>query len=746
MRKISKMLIMILMINMLLSLNAGAIWINDDIEENYITKGVTHTRIKRFTSNGWININYLKVDLNEPNLSLKVLSNKNSTKKSTVLDLAKNEENVVGAINADFFTSFTSTAAAEGMTIKDNELITNPSNDSSYATFFVDENNIPSISHFSFDIMVTSKRTNESSNVLFYNKNASPMYMKIYDKNFGGKTPGSHDDGYEVVVEDGVVTKVLSNEDGVDIPENGYVLHNSLRYSLFLSENFNVGDEVELKISISPSIENIKEAVGGGTVLVENGKKAQFTLKDVRQPMTALGIDKTGKILYFFTVDGRSDKSIGMTFSEISDFLINLGCYSGMSFDGGGSTTLVAKNPCEDIKNINMQSSYRQVINALGVTSEKPKGSFYKMKLGVSKKDLFVGQGTEIKILSSFDEYGNEYKVSDISYSSDKLGIFKGNVYYPSEEGEATITVTADKISEKITVNVYDNATVLESDIEKFKLTSSPQDITLTARNSEGYGGKVELSDVNVSFSGCSGYVSYDKIVLKDVKEGEITFTYKNAKITIPVGDREIKNEINDRFYKTTVDGGYLYTVMPSYEGSNTLFSKIMTDKIVKKANTSNLTAFKSVPENVSVQSVRVTNYGREDTRDALFLKLDNEAGSLKNSKPAQWEWLLNVFKKGVYQKNVFINMPLDFDKMNDEDEKELFLRILKDNLKDKNIFIITFGDRNKYEVRDGIRYIKIANIPTFTKENGKNIVNNSTYGEFKIIGQDVFFSYKPII
>lgn len=746
MRKISTILIIVLMFNMLLSLNAGAIWINDDIYENYITKGITHTRIKRFTSDGWININYLKIDLNEPNLALKVLSNSNSTLKSTVLDLAKNEEDVVGAINADFFTSYTSTAAAEGMTVKDGKLITNPSNDSSYATFFVDENNNLSVSHFSFDIMVTSKRTNESSNVLFYNKNANPMYMKIYDRNFGTETPGSHDDGYEVVVEDGIVTKVLSNEDGVDIPENGYVLHNSLRHSLFLSENFNVGDEVELKVSINPSIENIKEAVGGGTVLIENGKKAKFTLKDVRQPMTALGFDKTGKILYFFTVDGRSSKSIGMTFSEIADFLLNLGCFSGMSFDGGGSTTLVVKNPCEDIKNVNIQSSYRQVINALGVTAKKLKGNFYKMKLGVSKKDLFVGQGTEINILSSFDEYGNEYKVSDISYLSDKKGTFKGNVYYPLEEGKATITVTADKISEKITVNVYDNATIIQSDVEKFDLISSPQPISLTLRNSEGYGGKVDLSDVSVSFSGCNGYASNNKIILTDVKKGTVTFTYKNAKITIPVGDTEFKNEINDKFYKTTNADGYLYTVMPIYEGSNTLFSKIITEKMVNRANTSNLTAFKSVPENVSVQSVRVTNYGREDTADALFLKLDNEKGSLKSSKPAQWEWLLNVFKKGVYQKNVFINMPLDFDKMDDEDEKELFLRILKENLKDKNIFIITYGDRNKYEIRDGIRFIKIANIPIFTKENGKNIVDNSTYGEFKIIGHDVFFSYKPLI
>ena len=41
--------------------------------------------------------------------------------------------------------------------------------------------------------------------------------------------------------------------------KNGYVLHNSLRHSLFLSQNFNIGDEVELSFTISPDIENIKD-------------------------------------------------------------------------------------------------------------------------------------------------------------------------------------------------------------------------------------------------------------------------------------------------------------------------------------------------------------------------------------------------------------------------------------------------------------------------------------------------------
>ena len=148
MKKTVIFLTLIFILNIFAGINAYATTIDEEVTVTTLTKGVTHTHIKRFTTDGWYNINYMQIDLNEPNLSLKVLANEDTRIKSTVLNFAKNEENVIGAINADFFTSYTNSAAAEGMMIKDGNMITNPSNDPSYATFTYGEDGVSSIAHF----------------------------------------------------------------------------------------------------------------------------------------------------------------------------------------------------------------------------------------------------------------------------------------------------------------------------------------------------------------------------------------------------------------------------------------------------------------------------------------------------------------------------------------------------------------------------------------------------------------------
>jgi putative cell wall-binding protein len=62
---------------------------------------------------------------------------------------------------------------------------------------------------------------------------------------------------------------------------------------------------------------------------------------DVRHPRTAVARTAGGRVL-LVTVDGRRPGySVGMTLSELADFLLGLGAVDGLSLDGGGSTALV---------------------------------------------------------------------------------------------------------------------------------------------------------------------------------------------------------------------------------------------------------------------------------------------------------------------------------------------------------------------------------------------------------------------
>ena len=128
------------------------------------------------------------------------------------------------------------------------------------------------------------------------------------------------------------------------------------------------GAVVRLVTETVPDLTGVRTAIGGGPALVQNGKVMEWSgMIHVRHPRTALGWNKDS--IFLVTVDGRQrDLSVGMTFSELSEYMRKLGCDQAMNLDGGGSTTLwlsgnVMNNPSEGRE--------RPGANALEVVQEK---------------------------------------------------------------------------------------------------------------------------------------------------------------------------------------------------------------------------------------------------------------------------------------------------------------------------------------------------------------------------------------
>lgn len=67
-------------------------------------------------------------------------------------------------------------------------------------------------------------------------------------------------------------------------------------------------------------------------------------ITDGRHPRAAIGYDDT--YLYGVVVDGRSDADVGMTLSELADYMADqLGVRAALNLDGGGSATLATRDP-----------------------------------------------------------------------------------------------------------------------------------------------------------------------------------------------------------------------------------------------------------------------------------------------------------------------------------------------------------------------------------------------------------------
>ena len=77
-------------------------------------------------------------------------------------------------------------------------------------------------------------------------------------------------------------------------------------------------------------------------MLVQSGEIVEGLNNTVLHPRTAIGINKNGRWLYIVVVDGRQPfYSNGATFQELAEIIQDFGAFTAISWDGGGSSTMV---------------------------------------------------------------------------------------------------------------------------------------------------------------------------------------------------------------------------------------------------------------------------------------------------------------------------------------------------------------------------------------------------------------------
>ena len=94
--------------------------------------------------------------------------------------------------------------------------------------------------------------------------------------------------------------------------------------------------------------DDVKEAVGGATVIVKDGQPVN-TGDATKNPRTAIGI-KADNSVVIFMVDGRqAPLSVGMDYPELAATMIDLGCVTALNLDGGGSSTFATQRAGDEV-------------------------------------------------------------------------------------------------------------------------------------------------------------------------------------------------------------------------------------------------------------------------------------------------------------------------------------------------------------------------------------------------------------
>jgi flagellar hook assembly protein FlgD len=225
------------------------------------------------------------------------------------------------------------------------------------------------------------------------NRPPGPNGMTLYTPAYGGTTPTGG----------GVVEAVLSpfpsatpNTDlvgyvsenrrgGTAIPPGGAVLAARGTQAQRLAIEAGPGQVVTVRLVLRPEWRDVPEALGGGPLIVRNGKPIFNAAEDFgsyhlnrRHPRTAIGQRTDGRII-MLVVDGRRPGySAGMTNFELAQTMIRLGAYNASALDAGGSSTMAFEG---EVLNRPSDGGERLVSEAMlvsyyGVYAPQPEPSF----------------------------------------------------------------------------------------------------------------------------------------------------------------------------------------------------------------------------------------------------------------------------------------------------------------------------------------------------------------------------------
>jgi hypothetical protein len=330
----------------------------DTVRSLVVADGVIQRHIR--SSKGPWAIEVLDVDLSRGYCAVAVKGAVGAAgrKKTSVLltELAASRE-VVGGVNADFFSLAGFQGVPTGALISGSRVIVGPGPQPVLA---VDDRGVIHLGAIRSTVTISLPGAPQAS--ASWNR-PSGAGLAVYDDRWGAQLDTATG-VIEVRVAGTAVDVIDTAVAGSRIPANGVVIvagRNApaeLRSQLL---GLKRGDRVGVTRSLSPFAPI--EAVGGRPMLardssivgeVETEGQASFR---ARNPRTAVGLGNRGRRLILAVIDGRqAPYSDGTTLRETAEIMLALGARDAINLDGGGSSTLVYRDSTRAMRVANKPS------------------------------------------------------------------------------------------------------------------------------------------------------------------------------------------------------------------------------------------------------------------------------------------------------------------------------------------------------------------------------------------------------
>lgn len=311
------------------------------------------------------------------------------------------------------------------------------------------------------------------------NRKRSANHLVLYTRDFNATT-GTNELGTEVRVKidsgklngsETLVGTVLENVTGVGnakLNKGEFILSGHNFASEFL-QTVQVGDQIAISTAFTPAEWNdVRESVSGRYHLVKNGVLQTINVAGVA-PRTAVGIKKDGSI-FTTVIDGRSTDSKGLTLQNTAKLMKDLGSVYAMTFDGGGSSTVVTRELGDTkvtVQNKPSDGRERSVSNSLLFISQYKTGALATIFPVSNVLEVFEGETyTDLSVpVKGIDQNMNPVAVSgNGKVTSSIITNTNGKQVVNAKPGTYAGVVTYDGKTANIQLKVTNGApTILES-------------------------------------------------------------------------------------------------------------------------------------------------------------------------------------------------------------------------------------------------------------------------------------------
>ena len=313
----------------------------------------------------------------------------------------------------------------------------------------------------------------------------------------------------------------------------------------------NPGEVIVASGDLAPiPLAQIAAAIGGGPMILHDGvwfDDPHGTAGAPTQtliPASAVASSPDGRI-FLIEVDGRqSTLSIGVTRTQLVAIMQALGATEGMALDGGGSSTLVSREPGDadaTLRNSPSDGSARPVADGIFIFSDTPQGPPARVFVTPDTVRVVAGAHVPLRVAVT-DAGGHPRPISGlrIAVAPANLGTIANGTFTAARDGVGSLHVTADGLVAQTPIAIVDQPDRLRVIARDRNLMPGDRtQLYVVGTDVKGYPIAVEGS---VTWSTSSGRIASDGSFVAGARDADIVARVGNNSATtrITVGVHEV--------------------------------------------------------------------------------------------------------------------------------------------------------------------------------------------------------------